>query len=211
MILSALPLGPFETNGYLLEKDGARLLIDPGAEDPRLLPSGETAPVAVLLTHGHIDHIGAVPRILEIWPGVPVFLHAADRAWAFEPANGMPPFYEPVRLDPGRVLPLPDDRWSGGPFAFDILCAPGHTPGGVCYHDPVEGVLFTGDTLFEGSVGRTDLPGGDARRLTESLRRLAGLPPGTRVYPGHGPATTIGRELSRNYFLAAAVRGGVPR
>lgn len=206
MRVETIPVGPFESNCYLLEDRGARLLIDPGADADLLIARAAPAPAAILLTHGHADHVGALPALCAAWPGVEVFLHAADLAWVFRPETAIPPHYDALRPGSVRISPLAPGPWSAGPFVFEVLAAPGHTPGGVCLYAPGAAAVFTGDTLFEGTVGRTDLPGSDPRALSESLRRLASLPEETRVYPGHGEATTIGRELATNFFLAGAAR-----
>jgi len=206
MTVHTLTVGPFESNCYLVEEKGFCLLLDPGADAEQVIRATPSVPVAILLTHGHIDHISALPRLHAVWPETPIFLHAADLAWAFQPTNAIPPYYESVHLKAGRVLPLPAAQWAGGPFVWTLLPAPGHTPGGVCFYHSESASVFTGDTLFEGTVGRTDLPGSDARALNDSLQLLAALPPETRVYPGHGASTTIARELTNNFFLSAAAR-----
>ncbi|MDZ4198747.1 MAG: MBL fold metallo-hydrolase [Kiritimatiellia bacterium] len=206
MKIQTLPVGAFESNCYILESGDASLIIDPGADADRILHELKGPPVAFLLTHGHIDHLSALPQLCAAWPEVPVYLHAADLAWAFGPLNGLPPYYEALGRPPEQARALPELRWSAGPFAFEILSTPGHSPGGVCFYDEKALALFTGDTLFEGTVGRTDLPVSDARALSDSLLQLARLPPETNVHPGHGNATTIGRELKNNFFLAAAAR-----
>lgn len=206
MRIETFPVGPFESNCYLLEEQGACLLVDPGAEAARLITAAPSTPTAILLTHGHADHVGALPELTAAWPGVPVLLHAADLVWVFRPETAIPPYYDALPPGSVRIAPLATGRWAAGPFVLEILATPGHTPGGVCLYVPVAAAVFTGDTLFEGTVGRTDLPGSDPRALSESLRQLTRLPEDTRVYPGHAGATTIGRELATNYFLAGAAR-----
>ena len=160
----------------------------------------------IILTHGHIDHISAVTELLEAHPA-PVYLHAADAAWAFTAVNRYPPYLRvPLRPDTLRPLregPAPDDCGLGG----RVLHTPGHTPGGVCLQFEEEALLLTGDTLFQGSVGRTDLPGGDGTVLAESLRKLLALPDALRVLPGHGPDSTLDAERRRNPFLRELQEG----
>jgi glyoxylase-like metal-dependent hydrolase (beta-lactamase superfamily II) len=202
--ITAFVTGIFEENCYVVADDatGDAAIVDPGADGDDLVAAiGALGvrPRAVWLTHAHIDHIGAVTEVRRAW-SVPVFLHPADlplyRAGdrqaaaygiAFEPppdpdasfADGMP-----VRL---------------GELTFEVMHAPGHAPGHVVLHG--HGVAFVGDCLFAGSVGRTDLPLADGRELARSLSRITALPAATRVLPGHGPETTIGRELATNPFL----------
>jgi glyoxylase-like metal-dependent hydrolase (beta-lactamase superfamily II) len=206
MRIQTIPVGPFESNSYIVEEKGSCLLIDPGADAGQLIAAVPSVPVAILLTHGHADHVGALPRLHAVWPEVPVFLHAADLAWVFRPATAIPPHYAALSPEEVRILPLPPGLWAAGPIALNVLPTPGHTPGGVCLYHADGAFVFTGDTLFEGTVGRTDLPGSDSRALSVSLEQLARLPPDTKVYPGHGEATTIRRELETNFFLSGAAR-----
>lgn len=199
-----LTVGAFESNCYVLSGPDGLLLIDPGSDTERILDvlAAADRPLdAVLLTHGHADHVHGLPAILDRHP-VPVFLHPADAAWAFGEANCIPPWYtEP----PPRPADLRDPRTPAplviGGWCFDVIESPGHTPGGVCYHGLESRVLFSGDTLFRGSIGRTDLPGADPQAMVQSLRRLTELSRDTRIYPGHGPSTTIGEEIRTNPWL----------
>jgi len=205
MNVETVAVGAFETNCYLAWSQAPEaLVIDPGDDADRivaLLKRQRLTVAAYLLTHGHVDHLSAVAAVCRSFPA-PVYLHSADLAWAFGNANQMPPFY-PVPSPPGQpVCPLEDNqqRTDAG-LTYRVISTPGHTPGSVCFFFPEEGVLFSGDTLFADSVGRTDLPGGDSRTLSASLSRLATLAGSARVYPGHGPATDMAREKKHNFFL----------
>ena len=198
--------GFIEENCYLVSNPTTRetLVIDPGDDAAQLLvrlDEMNAVVVGYLLTHGHVDHITALAPLAAVRPA-PVYLHPLDAAWCFTSRNALPGFYdaptapkEPiVPIADGEILTLAGARWT-------VLETPGHTPGGVCYKLEPDQALFVGDTLFRGSVGRTDLPGGDARILSRSLQKLAGLPDALAVYPGHGDPTTIGYEKQHNYFL----------
>ncbi len=205
MKVHTLVVGAFEVNCYVVE--GARneaVVIDPGADADRvreLLEAEGLRVSAYLLTHGHIDHLSALPALHAAHPA-PVALHAADAAWAFKASNALPPFYTALSDAPPVTIDLAaETELLLAGLALRVLPTPGHTPGGVCLLAPDENALFTGDTLFAGSVGRTDLPGGNGRTLTASLRHLAGLDETLCVYPGHGPATSIGREKATNMFM----------
>jgi glyoxylase-like metal-dependent hydrolase (beta-lactamase superfamily II) len=148
-----------------------------------------------------MDHISALAEVQSRFPA-PVGLHTQDQSWAFTEVNQMPPFYgvpeRPQSLERDFCSEL---EWSDAGLDYRVIPTPGHTPGGVCFYFPEQGALFSGDTLFAGSVGRTDLPGGDSRILKESLDHLALLDEDTVVYPGHGPATRIGHEKRTNFFM----------
>ena len=202
--------GAFAENAYILvdREAGAAVLIDPGEEAElflRRLASERLALEAIWLTHAHADHILGVGRVLREKP-VPLYLHPADRslydglpdqgAWlGFRAAAPPPPDHE---LADGQQLSVGDLR-------VEVRHVPGHTPGHVAFLG--HGIALVGDVLFAGSVGRTDLPGGDTQALLASIRRhLLPLPDETIVYPGHGPQTTIGRERRTNPFLTGALR-----
>ncbi|TML18383.1 MAG: MBL fold metallo-hydrolase [Actinobacteria bacterium] len=198
-------LGPIGTNGYVVRADeGAReaVVVDPGAEAERLTESLERLKAgcsAILITHGHWDHLGAVADLAEA-TGAPVYM-AEDERVLLEDLNSftppgieLRPYSPDVALNGDEVLDLAD-------ISFQSLRVPGHSPAHLAYY--AEGCLFSGDVLFAGSVGRTDLPGADWDTLVESIRMLADrFPPETVVYPGHGPETMLGAELARNPFLA---------
>ncbi len=201
--------GAYQANAYLVNTgDGNAVLIDPGDEGGRLLDAVRDAGctlAAVLLTHGHLDHLAALPDLLAAAP-VPVHVAPDDAVWCFTERNALYP-YRTVTEPPATLrTDLTDGTTlSFGTVSFRVLATPGHSPGCVCLlAEGPEGnppALFSGDTLFAGSIGRTDFEGSDERAMAASLRRLAALDPALRVLPGHGPATTIGRELATNPWL----------
>jgi glyoxylase-like metal-dependent hydrolase (beta-lactamase superfamily II) len=209
MQVKTITVGPFETNCFLAWTNPAEaFVIDPGADADVIaetIMAHRLTVAAILLTHGHVDHVSAVADVQDRFEA-PVFLHPSDLPWAFSPSNQMPPYFPPPRA-PSDLRPIPANGvFDAIPDVIQprVLHTPGHTPGCVCFHWPNAAVLFSGDTLFAGSVGRTDLPGGDARTLAQSLKQIAVLDAETSVYPGHGPRTSIAREKKENYFLRQA-------
>lgn len=194
------PVGAYAVNCSILQTESAVFVIDPGAESETILGNlkeRSLAPTAILLTHGHFDHIGAVNALQTAYPGLPVYVGGNDVAMLTHPMNQCPPDYPPICLPANIRIADGGDA----PAGVDVISTPGHTPGGVCYHFKEDALLFSGDTLFAGSVGRTDFPGGDMATLLASLKRLTDLPDETTVVPGHGPETTIGDEKDGNPFL----------
>ncbi len=206
MDIEARTTGFLEENCYFATDSATRrtVVIDPGDDGAQLaarLRELGADVVAYLLTHGHVDHLTALAELDAVFPA-PIYVHPLDAAWCFSDRNGLPGFYAApdkpksplVPVVEGSVLELAGARWS-------VLETPGHTPGGICWRLEDDRALFSGDTLFLGTAGRTDLPGGDSRALTRSLRKLATLPDDWTVYPGHGDPTTIGHEKKHNYFM----------
>ena len=192
-----------------LESSSSCLICDPGMYDESereallsLLEKEGLTPEAILLTHGHFDHIFGAAFLQKKY-GIPVFMHPSDKKTvrlspafaAYFSSRVLDASFVTTDISDGEILSL-----SG--LEIKVIATPGHTPGGVCYYIGSEGVLLSGDTLFAGSIGRSDLPGGDYDLLIRSvLDRLMVLPPETDVIPGHGPATTIGHESGTNPFL----------
>lgn len=208
MNVSTLTVGPLQENCHLLVDGGEAALIDPGDEAERLLAAVDAAGarlVAVWMTHAHFDHVGALAGIKRRAPDAPIHLHPADRPLYDRAVQSAAMYGLSLEAPPPPDRDLADgDELALGSRRFRVMHAPGHAPGHVVFHG--EGVAFVGDCLFAGSVGRTDLPLADARALTETLHRLAELPDETRVYSGHGPATTIGEERRSNPFLNGTLR-----
>lgn len=204
--VATLTVGAFASNCHIVTvpKRAGALVVDPGDDAEAIVAHLESQALTVaayLLTHGHMDHVSALAAVARTFPA-PIGLHERDATWAFTAANSMPPYYNTPAAPPRIERAWAEGQvWTDIGLVFEILETPGHSPGSVSFYFKEAGLLFSGDVLFAGSVGRADLPGGDAPTLGRSLRRLLTLPDETRVYPGHGPATTIGTERRRNPFL----------
>jgi len=204
--MEVIPVGAYEVNCVIVwSTAGLAWVVDPGADAAAIcavLKEQKLQVAQVVCTHGHIDHLSALGDLLAVHPA-PVWLHAEDAKWAFSPFNRLPPAYPDMAHRPATLLTSlkHGQILAAGGLEAQVICTPGHTPGGICLYLQQDRVLLAGDTLFAGSVGRTDFPGGDRYRLSQSLGRLLELPDETQVVPGHGALTTIGEERRDNPYL----------
>ena len=206
MIVKMLCVGLLQTNCYIVgcEDTKEAAIIDPGGDAKLILAEVERLGLKikyVINTHGHFDHTLANKGVVNA-TGASLAIHSADAPMLTEGGGALffgimgkasPP--ADMILDEGQVLTV-------GKIELQVLHTPGHSPGSICLYNEEEGVLFDGDILFNMGIGRSDLPGGNYRVLMESIQKLLTLPDETTVYPGHGPATTIGRERRSNPFLS---------
>ena len=221
MLIAGFPAGSFAANCYVVapEQGAECLIIDPGQDSEpgigEIVERYRLRPVAVLATHGHLDHVWSVAPVCGA-RGIPAYIHPADRDLLTDPAKGLS-LGTGQQLFGGLTLAEPDDvRELADGMTLDLAGvslvvdhAPGHTPGSVAFRLPA--AMFTGDLLFAGSIGRTDLPGGSYRTILDSLSRVClPLPDETVVLPGHGPQTTIGTERASNPFLAGLAPAAGP-
>lgn len=197
-----LVVGPLQENTYLLvAEDGRGVIVDPGDEPERILAEVQRVglkPEAILLTHAHFDHVGAVAPLVETL-NLPVYLHPADLPLYRNATQSAARWGLVVPAPPEPVEPLVEGQTLDFGLGLEVLFLPGHAPGHVGFYRP--GHLVSGDVLFRGGIGRYDLPGSDPQALFASLQRITRLPPETVVYPGHGPTTTLAEELASNPYL----------
>jgi glyoxylase-like metal-dependent hydrolase (beta-lactamase superfamily II) len=209
MKIDRLILGAYQTNCYILRESKAAkdcLIIDTGLQAGELvdfLQRHNLNPVAVVLTHGHADHVTGLVELRGRFPHIKVYIHKLDAEMLTGEKDNLSALAgvlfssEPAdfSLEEGDVIEQANIK-------LDVLHTPGHTPGGICLYSKDEGIVFVGDTLFADSVGRTDMPGGSTTQLIKSIKqKLCPLPDETVVYPGHGPQTTISQEKENNPFL----------
>lgn len=209
MLLRTIVVTEFMTNCYILGDKVSHqcFVIDPGGEADKILEALEKDGMdvkAILVTHGHVDHIGAVADIKRA-TGAPVMIHRSELP-LYQAASRMARMFG-IRVlqpdDPDRFISEGDGISLDGSITLRVVETPGHSPGGVSFVEEGASICFAGDTLFAGSIGRTDLPGGNYHTLISSIKnRLLPLGDGVRVLPGHGPATTLGAERRYNPFLA---------
>lgn len=205
MILKCIAVGDIGANCYIIgcPETKEALVVDPGAEANRILDLVKELGVRathIVLTHGHLDHIAAVEKVRQ-GTGAKVFIHAKDADCLTDAKRNLSAFFAvPVQGEPADGLLEEGQEIKVGTLEFKVLHTPGHTPGGICLSFP--GGVITGDTLFAGSVGRTDFPGGSMEVLINSIKeKLLVLDPSTEVYPGHGPSSSIADEKQTNPFL----------
>lgn len=205
MRVEKIVVGQLDVNCYLIsdESTSEAMIIDPGDEFERItevIDKKRVTPRYILFTHAHYDHVCAAGELKDRYKAASLVMHEDEKAlyemtkklclsWGFDPDDFPPP---DVTVRNGDILSI-------GRVVFEIIHSPGHTPGSICLYG--EGSLFTGDTLFKGSVGRSDLSGGDTERLFDSLKKIMLLPPDTKIFCGHGEETTIEHESEHNPFL----------
>lgn len=203
-----IPLGPLQTNAYILAgAENQCLIFDPGSEPGKLnsvIEKQGLKPAAILLTHAHFDHIGAVDAIRDRW-NIPVYIHEKEKNWLLDPSLNGSQFFmtsKPITARPADHFISKEGELSIGEFTLQVYETPGHSPGSVSFYAEEIGVVFSGDALFAGSIGRTDLPGGNHDQLIKSIHdKLLALPEDTLVLSGHGPETSIEEEMEGNPFL----------
>lgn len=215
MLVTGFPAGSFAANCYVVAPAAGEecVIIDPGQDAQpgidEILARYRLKPIAVLLTHGHIDHVWSVAPVCGA-RGIPAYIHPGDRELLSDPGKGLSLgagqqlFGGLTFSEPDDVLELADHMTiTLAGVDFTVAHMPGHTEGSVTFGTTAEeAILFSGDLLFAGSIGRTDLPGGDHQEILRSLERALTLPDETIVLPGHGPQTTIGTERAHNPFLS---------
>ncbi len=203
MIIRRLTVGALESNCFVVgdEKSGKAMVVDPGDEPDRIMGIVNNEGFSVdyiVCTHAHFDHVGAAPEIKNA-TNAKIVTHQ-DELEIYHSVRDMAAFwgYDTESLPEPDIFVKDGDEIRVGGLIFKVLHTPGHSPGGICLYG--EGVVITGDTLFAGSVGRTDFHGGDMDKLRQSFDRLMSLPPATEVLAGHGPNSTIGKERLENFF-----------
>lgn len=203
MKINVLTVGPLQANCFIVWDELSReaLVIDPGDEPERIINFIEEKGLTVkyiLCTHAHFDHVGALPEV-KAKTGAPVGIHSAEKE-IYEGARDMALFfgYDIDKLPEPDILLNDNDSLKIGNIEFRVIHTPGHSPGGLCLYG--NGVVFTGDTVFAGSVGRTDFYGGSIDELKNSFKKILSLPSHTRILPGHGPESTVEREGKENLF-----------
>ncbi|MCK5113832.1 MAG: MBL fold metallo-hydrolase [Phycisphaerae bacterium] len=204
--IKTFALGPLETNSYAVWISDDCWVIDVGmlpANLEEFLEAENLSPSKILLTHGHGDHIGGVEFLVKNFPDAKIHCPTADEEMLSSPTKNLSgALLMSIVSPPADVLINPGDTFEMGGSEWKVLDTAGHTPGGVSFYCPQAGVVFTGDALFCGSIGRSDIPNGNSTLLLENIRNnLMTLPDDTRVLPGHGPETTIGEERRSNPFI----------
>lgn len=198
MKIKVFPSGPLSTNAYVVSvATKEAMIIDPAlGSEPYLsqyLREEGLKPIKILITHSHWDHIGDAAKLKKIYH-IPIYIHPEDEPNLKEPgSDGLPLLTEIEAVQTDELL-FEGQKIELGELSFRVIHTPGHSPGGVCFYEENENVLFSGDTLFKNSIGNVSFPTSNSEKMWESLKKLSLLPSNTRVYPGHGKSTTIGQE-----------------
>ena len=213
MHIDKLVLGAYETNSYVLRSNASAkdaLIIDTGLTPQTLidfLKQKKLTPVGLILTHGHADHIAAISPLRQSFPDIKVVIHAADAPMLSSGLKNLSALAGvSIKTDPADLIIENEGPVEFAGITLNILHTPGHTPGGICLYSQLDSLIFTGDTLFAGSIGRTDFPNYDVEECFAQLvanikTKLVPLPDETRVLPGHGPETTMRNEKKHNPYL----------
>jgi hydroxyacylglutathione hydrolase len=209
MDIHSIALGAYQTNSYVVRDSTEAsdcIIVDAGLGAHELLAYLEAKqfiPQALLLTHGHVDHIAGVSLLCQAYPSLVVHVYSDEVQMLSDPALNLSAMTEqPISLESVSTILKDNETVELAGIELTVIHTPGHTPGGICLYCQEEGVLFAGDTLFAESIGRTDFPGGSMSQMVKSIKnRLFVLPDETRVYPGHGPETTIAHEKQFNPFV----------
>lgn len=207
MKLETIVVGDFAVNCYIYfsEESKSGIIIDPGADPDKIIRKVDSLGIklmAILLTHGHCDHIGALADIKERYD-IPIYIGKGEELLLKDTnENGSALLGQPITAPDADFLFEDETPYSFGDISLRVLYTPGHSRAGVCFLDETEGILFCGDTLFQSSIGRTDLPGGSFKTLIDSIqKKILPLPDGIVCLPGHGPSTTVGAERRNNPFF----------
>jgi glyoxylase-like metal-dependent hydrolase (beta-lactamase superfamily II) len=208
MIIKPFPLSDWQTNCFVVHADNSKdcWIVDCGFEPAALLDyitDNNLKPVRIVLTHAHVDHIGSLEHIHDLWPDVPILIHEDEQEFLSNPVHNLSAFTgQPIIAPAATKLLKHGDILSFNDQEFEIRHTPGHSPGGIALIHHASNQAIVGDALFAGSIGRTDFPTSDVHQLMESIHtQLMSLPDDMKIYPGHGPTSTIGRERQTNPFL----------
>lgn len=212
MKIMYMVLGPFMTNTYILYNEATMegLVVDPSFSPEQYIKAIKEKKIhltSIFLTHAHVDHMAGMNELRKAFPEARMYMDKRDRPFLRDPERNLSyMFPTPTLVDDADVWVKDGDEIETSGYTFQVIDTSGHTPGGISFYLKKEGIVFTGDSLFQGSIGRTDFPGGSMKELTGSIRKnLFALPDSTVVLSGHGEQTTIGQEKRTNPFLTGGI------